>query len=64
MEYYRALGLKQIVDSPENGYARFETGGGATLSIQVDADEVISPTTAVYLECDDIEPDIGLADWS
>ena len=58
VEYYRALGLKQIVDSPENGYARFETGGGATLSIQVDADEVISPTTAIYLECDDIEREV------
>ena len=37
---------------------RFETGGGATLSIQADADEVISPTTAVYLECDDIDREV------
>jgi hydroxymethylpyrimidine/phosphomethylpyrimidine kinase len=56
--FYRALGLKQIVDSPENAYARFETGGGATLSIQADPDETISPTTAVYLECDDIDAEV------
>jgi len=55
VEFYRALGLRQIVDSPENGYARFETGGGATLSVQIDPDERISPTTAVYLECDDLD---------
>jgi len=40
--FYRALGLKQIVDSPENAYARFETGGGATISIQADPEEIVS----------------------
>jgi hydroxymethylpyrimidine/phosphomethylpyrimidine kinase len=55
VEFYRALGLNQIVDSPENGYARFEAAGGATLSVQIDPDETISPTTAVYLECDDLD---------
>ena len=55
VEFYRSLGLRQIVDSPENGYARFETAGGATLSIQIDADETILATTAVYLECDDLD---------
>ena len=55
VEFYRALGLRQIIDSPENGYARFETGGGATLSVQIDAEERISSTTAVYLECDDLD---------
>ena len=55
VEFYRALGLRQIVDSPDNGYARFETAGGATLSVQIDADETISSTTAVYLECDDLD---------
>ncbi|HJR83709.1 MAG TPA: bifunctional hydroxymethylpyrimidine kinase/phosphomethylpyrimidine kinase, partial [Sphingomicrobium sp.] len=53
--FYRQLGLKQIVDSPENQYARFETAGGATLSIQADVDEKVSATTAVYLECDDLD---------
>jgi hydroxymethylpyrimidine/phosphomethylpyrimidine kinase len=55
VEFYRALGLRQIVDSPENGYARFETEGGATLSVQIDPDETIAATTAVYLECDDLD---------
>jgi hydroxymethylpyrimidine/phosphomethylpyrimidine kinase len=53
--FYRALGLRQIVDSPDNGYARFETAGGATLSVQCDPDETISATTAIYLECDDLD---------
>ncbi len=56
--FYRALGLRQIVDSLENGYARFETGGGATISIQADPEEKISPTTAVYLECDDVDAEV------
>ena len=55
VEFYRTLGLRQIVDSPENGYARFETAGGATLSVQIDPDETVSATTAVYLECDDLD---------
>ncbi len=55
VEFYRTLGLKQIVDSPENGYARFETAGGATLSVQIDPEETISATTAIYLECDDLD---------
>ena len=53
--FYRALGLKQIVDSRENKYARFETAGGATLSVQCDPEETISATTAIYLECDDLD---------
>ncbi|MDQ3074598.1 MAG: bifunctional hydroxymethylpyrimidine kinase/phosphomethylpyrimidine kinase [Pseudomonadota bacterium] len=53
--FYRAIGLRQIVDSRENGYARFETDGGTTFSVQVDPDESISETTAVYFECDDLD---------
>jgi hydroxymethylpyrimidine/phosphomethylpyrimidine kinase len=53
--FYRALGLRQIVDSPENGYARFESAGGATLSMQADPEATIAGTVAVYLECDDID---------
>ncbi|WP_432770742.1 MAG: bifunctional hydroxymethylpyrimidine kinase/phosphomethylpyrimidine kinase [Sphingopyxis sp.] len=33
--YYKQLGLTQIVDSPANGYARFEAINGVTLSIHV-----------------------------
>ena len=62
VEFYRTIGLKQIVDSPENQYARFEAAGGATLSIQADPDEKITGTVAVYLECDDLDSRVeGLA---
>jgi hydroxymethylpyrimidine/phosphomethylpyrimidine kinase len=54
VEFYCALGLKQIVDNPPD-YARFETGGGATFSVQIDPEEKIIATTAVYLECDDLD---------
>ena len=35
LAFYRQLGLRLIVDSPDNGYARFEAGNGVTLSIHV-----------------------------
>ncbi|WP_300974296.1 bifunctional hydroxymethylpyrimidine kinase/phosphomethylpyrimidine kinase [Sphingomonas sp. LHG3406-1] len=53
--FYRKLGLQQIVDSPDNGYARFETWGGATFSVQIDPEEEIAATSAVYFECDDLD---------
>jgi hydroxymethylpyrimidine/phosphomethylpyrimidine kinase len=53
--FYRKLGLKQIVGSPDTGYARFEAGGGVTFSVQIDPDEKIVATTAIYLECDDLD---------
>lgn len=53
--FYRTLGLKQIVDSPDNGYARFETDGGTTFSVQIDPEESIGATTAVYFECHDLD---------
>ena len=55
VDFYRRLGLTQIVGSPENGYARFETAGGVTFSVQIDPDEKIIATTAIYLECDDLD---------
>jgi hydroxymethylpyrimidine/phosphomethylpyrimidine kinase len=55
VDFYRRLGLTQIVDSPDTGYARFETAGGVTLSVQIDPDERIVATTALYLECDDLD---------
>jgi hydroxymethylpyrimidine/phosphomethylpyrimidine kinase len=54
VDFYRKLGLKQIVDNPPD-YARFETAGGATFSVQIDPEEKIIATTAVYLECDDLD---------
>jgi hydroxymethylpyrimidine/phosphomethylpyrimidine kinase len=50
VEFYRALGLTQIVDAPPR-YARFEAGGGATLSIHA-ADE---PGATVYFEAADLD---------
>jgi hydroxymethylpyrimidine/phosphomethylpyrimidine kinase len=55
VDFYRRIGLKQIVDSPDNGYARFETAGGATFSVQIDPEETIAATTAIYFECDDLD---------
>src|SRR5204862_3924231 len=49
VEFYARLGLRQIVDIPPD-YARFEPAGGAALSVQVEPDENIVATTAVYLE--------------
>ena len=55
VDFYRRLGLKQIVDSPETGYARFEAAGGVTFSVQIDPEERIIATSAIYLECDDLD---------
>ncbi len=61
VDFYRRLGLRQIVASPPN-YARFETAGGATLSVQIDPEERIIATTAIYFECDDLDVRVeGLA---
>jgi hydroxymethylpyrimidine/phosphomethylpyrimidine kinase len=52
VSFYRALGLIQIVDSPDNGYARFEADNGATLSIHVGEP---AGGAMVYLECADLD---------
>lgn len=46
--FYKQMGLTQIVDSPDNGYARFEAANGVTLSIHV-GDGVAGGATT-YLE--------------
>ncbi|MCM8556589.1 bifunctional hydroxymethylpyrimidine kinase/phosphomethylpyrimidine kinase [Sphingomicrobium sediminis] len=55
VEFYKKIGLKQIIDSPDNQYARFETGGGATFSVQCDPDAPTAENFAVYFECDDLD---------
>src|SRR3954453_12309257 len=55
VDFYRRIGLVQIVDSPETGYARFETAGGVTLSVQIDAEEKSPATTAICRECDALD---------
>jgi hydroxymethylpyrimidine/phosphomethylpyrimidine kinase len=46
--FYRALGLRLIVDSPADDYARFEAGNGVTLSIH--GGDGVAGGTIVYLE--------------
>lgn len=48
VDFYTALGLQQIVDSPSNGYARFEVPNGVTFSIHANDD--CSTSTVVYFE--------------
>jgi hydroxymethylpyrimidine/phosphomethylpyrimidine kinase len=50
--FYTLLGLRQIVRA-EPRYARFETTGGTTLSIEA-ADE-IGGAPVIYFECDDLD---------
>ena len=50
--FYRALGLHQIVDSRDNGYARFEADNGATLSIHLGQG---TGGAMAYLECADLD---------
>jgi hydroxymethylpyrimidine/phosphomethylpyrimidine kinase len=52
-DFYDTLGLTLIVDQPEKGYARFETPGGATLSIH-------DATPAIYFECDDLDARVAV----
>jgi hydroxymethylpyrimidine/phosphomethylpyrimidine kinase len=46
--FYKQMGLTQIVDSPDNGYARFEAANGVTLSIHKGA--APNSGVATYLE--------------
>jgi hydroxymethylpyrimidine/phosphomethylpyrimidine kinase len=48
VDFYKTLGLQQIVDSPGNGYARFEVPNGVTFSIHQSDD--IATSTMVYFE--------------
>jgi hydroxymethylpyrimidine/phosphomethylpyrimidine kinase len=55
--FYTALGLRQIVDSPDNGYARFEADNGATLSIH--ADSSAATGSVVYFESRRVDGWVG-----
>lgn len=46
--FYKQMGLTLIVDSPDNGYARFEATNGVTLSIHVG--EGVAGGATTYLE--------------
>ena len=56
--FYRALGLRLIVDSPESGPARFETPNDASFSIHI-TDNHGPGTTTVYFECADLDDRVG-----
>lgn len=53
VQFYRTLGLVQIVDAPPR-YARFETPGGETFSIHL-AQSVAAPGTVVYFEVEELD---------
>jgi hydroxymethylpyrimidine/phosphomethylpyrimidine kinase len=57
--FYKRLGLVQIVASPPR-YARFETQGGETFSVE----QVNEPksTTTVYFEVDDVDAFVARLD--
>lgn len=57
-DFYLALGLTLIVDSPPD-YARFEAAGGATLSIHKREGFDLPGATTVYFECDDLDSEVG-----
>lgn len=48
VDFYKALGLQQIVDSPSNGYARFEAPNGVTFSIHASDD--CASSNVIYFE--------------
>jgi hydroxymethylpyrimidine/phosphomethylpyrimidine kinase len=51
--FYRALGLRQIVDAPSR-YARFETPTGETISIH-HVDRIEAASTLVYFEIETLD---------
>ncbi len=54
VDFYRRLGLIQIVDSPH--YARFECPEGeTTFSLHVQDEVPASSGVTVYFECDDLD---------
>ena len=53
VDFYRRLGLRQIVDSPGR-YARFECPGGATLSVHVEEGRMAGDAV-IYLESEDLD---------
>ena len=57
VDFYRTLGLQQIVDSPENGYARFEMPNGVTFSVH--QHDACSTSTVVYFESKRLDAWVG-----
>lgn len=54
-DFYRALGLVQIVDTPPR-YARFAfPEGNATLSVEVTGERASAPSVQLFFECDALD---------
>lgn len=58
VEFYRKLGLVQIVDSPPR-YARFESSAGSTLSIHAVDDGAVPGAATVYFEVPDVDASVA-----
>jgi catechol 2,3-dioxygenase-like lactoylglutathione lyase family enzyme len=60
IDFYRALGLRMIVDSAPR-YVRFECpDGDSTLSIhQVDSDDEPAGGVVIYFECEDLDEQVA-----
>ncbi len=54
VQFYKKLGLRQIVDSPPR-YARFESPSGATLSIHKAGPDDSSSAIVVYFEVENVD---------
>jgi hydroxymethylpyrimidine/phosphomethylpyrimidine kinase len=54
VEFYRKLGLVQIVDSPPR-YARFESSAGSTISIHAADEGHPSDGVTIYFEVPDVD---------
>ena len=54
VEFYKELGLRQIVDSPPR-YARFETPAGSTFSIHKRERNTVDSGIVVYFEVADLD---------
>lgn len=58
VEFYRKLGLVQIVDSPPR-YARFESSAGSTLSIHAVDDGAAPGAATIYFEVADVDATVA-----
>ncbi len=54
VQFYKTLGLRQIVDSPPR-YARFETEAGTTFSLHRVARATENSGTVIYFEVPDVD---------
>ena len=56
--FYKALGLRLIVDSPPR-YARFETERGTTFSIHATGAALVNSDVVIYFEVDEVDQTVS-----